>query len=104
MSRAENRFGFLSRSVQYKYTPQDLIDYIDALQNEYSDQNKRSFSIGLSNKKKITLNVIQFVPKTESEASKISPFDLLRQAAQKFNGNFLQIKGLDAIQSAARAE
>jgi hypothetical protein len=82
--------------IRYLYTAQDVIDYIGTLQKKYSEQDRRSVSIGLK-KKKLSFNVIHFVPKDKDYV----PLQVLEDVAQKMNGNYLRIQGRDAIKSSA---
>jgi hypothetical protein len=84
---------------EYKYTGLDLIDYIETMQKKYAVSDRRSAAVGLK-KNEMSLNVIHFVPKTETDTVGITTLDRIRPASQKFNGDYLQVKGLDAIKSA----
>ncbi len=80
----------------YRYTGADILDYIEALTEKYAGRDRRDASIGLK-KKKMSFNVIRFVPERKTPA----PIQRLKMVAEKMRGKYEQIAGLKAIQSAA---
>jgi hypothetical protein len=88
----------------YYYKGDDVLSYIKAMQKKYAAQDYRSASIGLK-QKKLSFNVIHFVPKVPPSNSFISIGNLgrLDMVARQMNGQYLKIEGMDAIQSSATA-
>jgi hypothetical protein len=80
------------------FTATDFVDYIESMQEKYATVDRRSVTIGLKNKE-MSLNVIHFVPK-ESSGVKSENLDAI---SKKFDGSYIQVKGLDAIKSSATA-
>lgn len=92
----------ISAGKMYHYDSQDVVEYVENLQNKYRNTDRRSASIGLK-KKDLSLNVIHFVPKSVGEVQFNRPLNRLRDAARKLNGDYLRIEGREAIESAATA-
>lgn len=83
-------------NVRYEYTPNDVVEYIEALQKKYAGNDRRSVAIGLQ-AKPLSFNVIHFVPKNKE----FSPLLRLDAVSRKMNGNYLRVEGMDAIRSSA---
>jgi hypothetical protein len=77
----------------------EMLAYINAMSTKYSQQDRLSATIGLK-KKELSFNVIHFVPQSKKDDNSLA---MLRAIAEQMNGDYLQIRGLRAIQSAATA-
>ncbi len=90
----------IQQNTFYNYTGADLIDYIETMLEKYTAEDPRSAAIGIK-KRDFCFNVIHFVPQSGTDTVAGEPFERLRAAAREFDGRYIQVKGLDAIQSAA---
>lgn len=87
---------------RYHYTAKDIVNYIEALQKKYKEQDLR-MALAKLKMKRLRINVINFVPKTMEGVSKGLDFELtvMKDLASKTSGSYVKIQGLDAIRSAA---
>jgi len=85
----------LGQPEQRKYTVEDVVGYMRALTRKYNDGSRRVKS-GLK-AKKMSLNAIHFVP----AGGETKPLRILAGTTKKMNGEYRQIRGLDAIKSSA---
>jgi hypothetical protein len=89
------------QAVRYNYDAKDVVEYVEAMQKKYSS-DRRSATIGLQ-QKRMSLNVIHFVPKSSTTGNVRFTLPRLQNAATRLHGDYLQIKGMEAIESSATA-
>ena len=93
------RGGRSQQIDRHEYTPYEVVDYIKSLGGKYVLQKRTAAQIGLK-RSKFTFNVVHFVPVNRQ------PKDLayLKTVPNRLRGGYRRIQGLNAIQSASRAE
>lgn len=90
---------------RYFYVPKDILEYMESARKKYAEKDVKA-SLGLK-KKKLTINVIHFVPKVaataEGEDGKKVEYELdrMKEVCARTGGTYSRIEGLDAIKSAS---
>lgn len=92
--------------TRYKYTADNVMDYIAALQKKIRGKGETKVLAGLKGKK-LAINVVHFVPKSTAEIQTAGlDFELesMQDVARKTGGSYLKIQGMDQIKSSATAD
>lgn len=92
--------------TRYRYTADNVMDYIAALQKKVRGKGGTTVLAGLKGKK-LVINVVHFVPKSASEIKTAGldfELDVMQDVARKTGGSYLKIQGLDQIKSSATTD
>lgn len=91
----------------YYYTGDDILDYIETMTKKVKAEDRRAVDIGLK-KKKLIFNTIHFKPLVErdrgnDENGDWTPPPFVLETVAKKLGDYMEIKGMEAIESNSRA-